>query len=176
MKTKTSKIARGFGAVLLAIALSAGVHYVIMYRSLIAFSDSQCNPLEAISNDRVMATKIWGQLAQVIEVQAEVNDSDFGRGTVFVREYEGDFGIDWEALGVTLDIATINMRGKGLALSEFNPKLIDEVRVGYGYRDHLIFTIRDEPGDGGPSEQPPSQWSYDLSFQCKSNPGWQAAK
>jgi hypothetical protein len=47
---------------------------------------------------------------------------------MFANGRKGDLRIDWEALGIPLDVATNEMRGTDLADGEFDPRLIDKDR------------------------------------------------
>jgi len=161
MQTRTTYFGLGFVAGILAtLSILCGAI------SYFAYSVNEpCRQLEAISHDEVLGSNLWAQIANLIEKHAQMEDSDIVYGVRFAGEYEDGFGIDWKALNITLDVATIMMRGEGLVLEGFDPKLIDAVGVGYGYRYHLIFTIRDEPGS---RSLDPSQWAYDLSVECRS--------
>lgn len=156
--------------IILILATAAVLYAAISYNSHISYVvKASCRNLEAISGDRVLMSNLWRQLTDIVEEEAQLENSDFATRVLFARDYEGAFGIDWEALGIPLDVATIQMWGEGLASTGFDPRLIDEIRVGYGYRDQLVFSIKGGPESSGPTEQDPSQWSYDLNIECRND-------
>ena len=92
-------------------------------------------------------------------------------GAVFVKEVEGHLGLNWGRLGIPLEIATVELRGKGVDYSNLEKESVEEIRIGYGYRKHIVFKLKQDSNIDEPSvqfgESDISGISGEVTIECR---------
>lgn len=113
-----------------------------------------CEALHDISSNAILADKIFHAAQIYLHKPHYYSQADQKHGVLFVRDLDGNLNVDWDKVGIPLGIATIDIRGKNINYKSILPKQVEEIRVGFGYRDHLIYTIKSQDNQ------------YELSVNC----------
>lgn len=121
----------------------AGLLALLMFLYEVSSRDNSCENLKRVSNDGFLTEKIWRAIIYNINNPSDIQSAGFNKGLIYAQNTDQKLLIDWQALGIPLAHATFGMRGEKLDYSSLNHELIDEVVLGYGYRDHIVFHIKE---------------------------------
>ena len=130
--------------------------------------DRDCNNLKRIVGDKKIIAEIWNRVSRFIDDPVSFQKLDMSSGLVYVKDIEGHLDIDWKNIQIPLRHASIEFRGPGLSYRNFDRYMLQEVRVGYGYRKQIVFEINHKQYRGKSKESYPSSLFYsDVSISCR---------
>lgn len=72
-----------------------------------------CNSLKNVQRDGVLIADVWERLRILFEAPSYWRKFGVTTGVLYANNGEDDFGIDWAALQIPLEHATVEARGQG---------------------------------------------------------------
>ncbi len=103
--------------------------------------DRMCQNLHAIKNNKELAFEVKSWIKNILDKPYFLSNVKQNSGVIFVRRLKGSIGLDWNALGIRLNVASIEFVGSKVNYKSFDKKDVEEIRIGYGYRKHLVFQL-----------------------------------
>jgi hypothetical protein len=100
-----------------------------------------CEILMDISKDAVLSNNIWEQLSFYHDKPTYLSKIGRSSGVVYVEELDNEININWEKIGIPKRHATIEIRGNNINYAAIDPEKVNEIRIGFGYRSHLVYKI-----------------------------------
>ncbi|MBU2709289.1 hypothetical protein KCM76_25055 [Zooshikella marina] len=122
-----------------------------------------CSNLHNFSDNKALVSKVWGQINTLIENYSAFQRPGISGALIYPKVNNVNLGIDWDAVGIPEEYATLQILGKNLDYENFNPNLVDEVILGYGFRETVTFKIKHQIN----SVETSTNRTYSLSVECR---------
>lgn len=116
---------------LVVLVLFATIGLVGGFIFLETGSKGVCEKLQDASSNTLLMERTWDRLNDRARVN-EFIQSRSDMSVIYVRDLDGDLGIDWESIGIPLLHATVS-----IGLDKVGLKV---AHVGFGYRKYLVFS------------------------------------
>ncbi len=100
-----------------------------------------CRNLKKLARDEEVIQALW----PIILNWSETPELFEGRGVIHAKNVDGFFGISWADLNIPLSIATVGLTGTNMDYKNLDFRSVETIRIGYGYRKHLVIHLPGVP-------------------------------
>lgn len=153
----------------------AGIAAVLVYSYILYVTDRECNHLRNIARDETLISQLWDQIMTNFDDPSllrnagrfkNIEGKSVFSARIHAQDVPGNLGIDWDALDIPLEHATFQVLGEGMSEGNFSIDLVNQIRIGFGYRYFLRFDVKGRANSNGSSEKDVSSLPYALSVGC----------
>ncbi|MCG8095662.1 MAG: hypothetical protein JAZ17_18930 [Candidatus Thiodiazotropha endolucinida] len=120
--------------------------------------DNDCTILNKISKNPVLSDAVFREISFYYREPKLLSNIGRSTGVVYIEEMDKEIDINWDQLGIPKRHAAIEVKGKGVNYSYIDPENVEEIRIGFGYRSHLVYALNANKKVGN--------LQYDLYVEC----------
>ncbi|RLW69690.1 MAG: hypothetical protein B6D71_09300 [gamma proteobacterium symbiont of Stewartia floridana] len=135
---------------------------LVLVKGFVIYMDSEfdddCAILNRISKDPVLSDAVFRKISFYYREPKLLSNIGRSTGVVYIEEMDKEIDINWDQLGIPKRHATIEVKGKGVNYSYIDPENVEEIRIGFGYRSHLVYVVNTDKKVGN--------LQYDLYVEC----------
>lgn len=119
-----------------------------------------CDNLEKLARTPEIQQKLWVAITKYKTDPFFLSDLYDSKGLIYIKDTKSRLNLDWEELGLPLEHATLEIRGKNINYKKILARQVEEIRVGLGYRDHIVFKVNHNV------ESNPLGKEFSISVEC----------